>query len=203
MGLLREIFGPSKGEIWSQLANDIGGQYEKGGILGTDALRYRAGQWEITLDTFIVSTGKSSATYTRMRAPFINKDGLYFKIYRECLFSAIGKMFGMQDIEIGNRDFDNGFIVKGNNADKVRLLLHDTQLILLMQQQPGICFGVKNDDGWFGSQFPRGVDELYFQCYGIIKDEARLKSLFEMFSITLQRLVQIDSAYDNDPNIRL
>ena len=32
-----------------------------------------------------------------MRAPFVNKDGFQFEIYREGLFSAMGKALGMQD----------------------------------------------------------------------------------------------------------
>ena len=82
MGFLRSIFGPSKDEIWSQIARHIGGQYEDGGFFGRDILRYQSGEWEISLDTYTVSTGKSSTTYTWMRAPFANTDGLYFKIYR-------------------------------------------------------------------------------------------------------------------------
>ena len=115
MGILRSILGPSKDEIWGQLANDIGGEYENGGFWRSDVLRYHSGEWEITLDTYTVNTGKSSTTYTRIRAPFVNKDGLYFKIYRKGVFSTIGKAFGMQDIEIYDPYFDDAFIIQGNN----------------------------------------------------------------------------------------
>ena len=203
MDILRSIFGPSKAEIWTQLARDIGGKFDAGGFLGRDALRYRSGEWVITLDTYTVSTGKSSTTYTRMRAPFVNKDGLYFKIYREGLFSPIGKFLGMQDIEVGDPSFDGNFIIKANDAGKVKLLLNDARLKQLVEAQPSISLEVRDDEGWFGADFPQGVDELYFQCYGVLKDEALLKGLFDMFSITLERLVQIDSAYGNDPKVAL
>ena len=130
MGILRSIFGPSKGEIWSQIAMDIGGHYdyEDGWFSGRDVVRYRAGEWEITLDTYSSGSGKGRVTYTRMRAPFVNKDGLYFKIYREGYFTSIGKFFGMQDIQIGDPYFDENFVIKGNNEEKIRLLLRDTTL---------------------------------------------------------------------------
>ena len=32
MGLLKSLFGPSKDEIWSQISNDIGGEYIDGGF---------------------------------------------------------------------------------------------------------------------------------------------------------------------------
>ena len=203
MGFLRSVFGPSKDEIWGQLASDIGGEYEDGGFLGRDVLRYHFGEWEITLDTYTQSTGKSSTTYTRMRAPFANKDGLYFKIYNQGFFASIGKALGMQDIETGDTYFDEHFVIKGNSPENIKLLLGDPNLKELIQHQPAICFEVKGDEGWFGSRFPDGVDELHFQCYGILRDEALLKNLFEMFSIALQRLVQIDSAYEIDPNVKL
>lgn len=33
MGLLRSTFGPSKREIWSQIAREIGAEYREGGGL--------------------------------------------------------------------------------------------------------------------------------------------------------------------------
>lgn len=48
-----------------------------------------------------------------------------------------------------------------------------------------------------------GVDELYFECVGVIKDTALLEALFVLFSLTLERLVQMDSAYANDPMVTL
>lgn len=202
MGLLRSIFGPSKEEIWSQIASDIGGNYDDGGFWGKDALRYQSGNWEITLDTYTTGS-ENSTTYTRMRAPFVNKDGLYFTVYREGFFSSIGKAFGMQDIEVGDPYFDQEFIIKGNNEAKIKQLLNDPTLKQLIQAQPDISFEVRNDEGWFGARFPEGVDELYFRCYGVMKSEGLLLNLFDMFCVTLQRLVQIDSAYENDPNVRL
>jgi hypothetical protein len=138
-----------------------------------------------------------------MRAPFVNKDGLYFKIYREGFFSSVGKFFGMQDIEIGAPFFDEQFIVKGNSPEKIRVLLADARIKELIQQQPRIHFEIRDDEGWFSAAFPEGVDELYFQCVGAIKETTLLKSLFDLFSATLVRLVQIDSAYENDPKVKL
>jgi hypothetical protein len=207
MGILRSVFGPSKDEIWSQIAADIGGEYVEGGFWGKDVLVYKHGEWQILLDTYTVttSTGKttSSTTYTRMRAPFVNKDGLCFKVYREGLFSSIGKFFGMQDIEIGDPFFDDQFIIKGNDSEKIRLLLADTRIKDLIQQQPRVHLEIRDDEGWFGAAFPEGVDELYFQRVGVIKETELLKSLFDLFSVALMRLVEIDSAYQSDPNVRL
>lgn len=166
-------------------------------------MRYRHAEWELLLDTYTVSNGKSSTTYTRMRVPFVNKDGLYFKIYRESLFSGIGRYFGMQDIKIGNPDFDDAFVIKGNNEAKIRQLLADPKMKQLIDRQSRISFEIRDDEGWFGADYSSGVDVLYFQRVGVMKEVDELKTLFRLFCLTLHRLVRMDSAYEDDPGIKL
>lgn len=201
--MLRSIFGPSQSDIWSQVARSIGGQYDEGGLLGRDELRYRSGQWELVLDTFLVNNGQTNVPVTRMRAPFVNKDGLYFKIYPEGISGKIGKFFGMQDIQIGDSQFDEGYMIKGNNESKIRALLHSTRIKQLIAAQPKIELQIKDDDGLFGAAFPQGSDMLYFACPGVVKDPEILKALFELFCCVLERLVEIDSAYESNPDVRL
>ena len=43
---LRRVFTPSKEPIWTQIAEEIGGSYDKGGFWGKDVLRFRHGDWE-------------------------------------------------------------------------------------------------------------------------------------------------------------
>jgi hypothetical protein len=204
MGILKSIFGPSKNEIWSQIAADMGEEFIEGGFLkGSPALVYKHGEWQIRLDTYTKDSGNSNRTYTRVRAPFINKDELYFKIYREGFFSDIGKFLGMQDIKTGDPFFDEQFIIKSNNRKKLKLFLADPKMKELIQGQPKIHLEIRDDEGWFGADFPEGVDELYFECVGVIEETERLKSLFDLFSVSLMRLVQIDSAYEDDPEVDL
>ena len=199
----KSIFGPSKDEIWAQIATDIGGEFIQGGFWGKDVLIYKHGEWQILLDTYVVSAGTSSYTVTRMRAPFVNKDGLYFKISRQGFFGSIGKFFGMQDIEIGDPFFDKQFIIKGNTPEKIKLLLADRNIKELCQTQPRIQLSIKDNEGWFGTDFPEGVDALNFECVGVIKETALLKALFALFCLILERLVRIDSAYADDPEVIL
>lgn len=199
MSMLRGLFGPSKDETWSQVAREIGGRYEAHGPFGTGVVRYRSGEWEITLD--IYKTGSSTThTYTRMRTPFLTRNGLTFAVEREGMISAFLKRFGQQDIEIGDPDFDKAFLVKGNDEAKVRRLLQDPRMHQLIQVQPEVRFKIRADAGVFNKGFPEGVHELYFEMTGVVKDTERLRALFALFSLTLERLVEIDAAYDGDPS---
>lgn len=200
---LRSQLTSSKDEMWKQLAEKIGGKFSMGKDIGKDSIRLSAGQWEITLDDYVEKSGRGSQIVTRMRAPFLNRDGFYFKIFRESALSPVSKLFGMQDIIIGDNFFDKTFVIQGNDEKKVKMLFRDENLKKLIQSQPDICFEIKDDEGHFHKSFPEGVDELHFRCSGIIEDQSRLENLFEMFTITLSRLVQIDSAYEDDPGIVL
>lgn len=203
MGVLRKIFGPSQAEIWQQLCKEIGADFVKGGCWKGNKVQAHVGEWTVTLDTYIVSNGKTLTTYTRIRAPYVNMDGFRFTIYRKTLFSDLGKFFGMQDIEIGDPEFDRDFVIKSNNAPKAMALFPNQKIRRLIQAQPSIHLQVKGDESWFGTSFPQGVDELYFQVPGAIKDLERLKVLYELFAEVLNHLCHIGSAYENDPHINL
>lgn len=203
MSLLRELFGPSQEEIWTQFANEVGADFVDGGVFKTKKVVGRFQNWVVTLDTYTVSTGKSSTTYTRIRAPYVNKDGFNFKIYKSGLFSDVGKTFGMQDVEIGYPEFDEDFIIKGNNEDKLIELFSSEKIRELISGQKNFHMEVKDDEGWFGSEFPDGVDELYFQTHGVIKDIGRLKDLYMLFALVLNKLCLIGSAYEEVPEIIL
>lgn len=207
MGFLRQIFGPSKREIWTQLCRETEATYVDGGFWKGDKVVAGHDEWTITLDTYTQSSGsgsnRSSTTYTRMRAPYANQDGFRFTIYRRGLFSDLGKWFGMQDVEVGFPQFDDDFIIKGNEESKLRSLFANRQIRDLIQAQPRIYLTVKDDEGWFSTSFPEGVDELYFRVVGVIKDVERLKSLYELFAETLNHLCHIGSAYEDDPQLEL
>jgi hypothetical protein len=83
----------------------------------------------------------------------------------------------------------------------VHLLFGNAEIRQLLEAQPAISLEVKDAKGWFGTSFPEGVDELYFQVAGVITDIERLKLLFDLFSETLNHLCHIGSAYEDDPKL--
>jgi hypothetical protein len=197
------MFGPSRAEIWRQLSEEVGGRYVEGGFWKGDKVEATHGEWIVTLDKYVVSTGKVTIVYTRMRAPFVNPGGFRFTVYRKGLFSDLGKLLGMQDVEIGDPMFDDAFIIKGNDEANVRELFSNARLRTLIAAQPQIHFQVKDDEGWFGPKFPEGVDELSFMVVGLITDVERLKALYELFAETLDQLCRVGSAYESAPGVTL
>lgn len=203
MRVLRGMFGPSQKEIWQQLSAETGAQFVEGGFLKSDKVQATHGQWIVTLDKYVVSSGKATVVYTRMRAPYVNPDAFRFRVYRHGVFSSLGKMLGLRDVEVGYPDFDRDFIIKGNDESRLRRLFGNPKIRELISAQKDIDFSVKDDEGWFGPAFPDGVDELSFMVVGLIKDVERLKHLYELFGETLDELCRMGSAYQSDPGVRL
>lgn len=55
MGVLRELFGPSQPEIWSQLATEINANFVDGGFWKGSKVEAHVQQWTITLDTYTLT----------------------------------------------------------------------------------------------------------------------------------------------------
>ncbi|MEZ4888447.1 MAG: hypothetical protein R3E32_27215 [Chitinophagales bacterium] len=196
----RKLFGPSKREVWQQVSKAVNAQYIDDGFFSVPKVVAYHGEWEITLDTHTVSTGKSSTTYTRIRAPYVSKNGFEFRIYREGFFSKIGKVFGMQDIEVGYENFDRDFVIQGNDPYKVELLFENPAIRDLLMNINQIDLRVKDDSGWLENRKTiKPIDSLHFQVIGIIKDVEQLELLFHLFAETLDQLCNIGAAYNEEP----
>jgi len=200
--MLRETFEPSKDVIWQQIAEEVKCCFNKQKQFKTEPLRFRTKQWEVTLDAY-ESGGKHSLTHTRIRAPFVNKDGLKFELYEESVFAPISKVFEMKEIEVKDIIFDRQFVIKGNDSNQVQLFLKDERLKRLIKERRNLRFSIKEDDGWFETTFPKGVNELYLESLGTIKDVNQVENLYDLFTTALERLVTLDSAYKKNPRVRL
>ena len=195
----RRLFGPSREEVWQQLAREINARHEPREWFKAGRVVAGVGPWQVTLDVL----EQENQNLTRLRAPFANPTGFRFRIYRTTVFSDFGKMLGMQDILISDPPFDDAFIIQGNDDRYVRALLADEKLRALIAAQPRIMLEVKDDDGWFGAAFPAGTDELKFTAQGVIKDLDRLRSLFDLFAATLTRMCEIGAATNGAPGVTL
>jgi len=185
MGFLRRIFGPSQEEIWRQFSSEIGGEFIKGGFWQRNKVVARFKGWTITLDTD--SDGESPCT--RMMACYATTDGFQFSIYRrkhKGCFDDLTKR--LKTRKVGYPDFDRDFIIKGNDESKVLILFDNPRIRQLIQAQPDIY--ILAEQGFHDE----GISELYFQVFHVIKDLKRLRSLYELFTETLNHLCCIGSA---------
>jgi len=110
---------------WQQAADLVGGQFvpQGGSWFSRTPMQVVAEVEgvEVRVDHYTVSHGKSSTTYTRITAAASAPQGLTLKVYVEGFFSTIGKALGTQDVNVGDREFDDAFMVKASDEDMARL----------------------------------------------------------------------------------
>jgi hypothetical protein len=197
VSILRKWFGPSQGEVWRQLSEKMGATLAKGGFGKSDRVDVSHEDWTISLDAYYNPGTKTM--FTRFTAPYVNPDGFRFTIYRHGFFSDLGKRLGMQDVEVGFQEFDENFVIKGNDESKLRALFSDVAVREQLSAQKSVHLSIESGAGWFRKDDPPTNDRLTFQVPGVIKDVERLEQLFLLMSATLDRLCDIGSAYAARP----
>ncbi|MDJ0923086.1 MAG: hypothetical protein QNJ77_00880 [Acidimicrobiia bacterium] len=109
-------------ETWRSVAADLGLAASGGGGMSRPTLNGTIQGHPVTIDTYVVRSGNSSTTYTRYRVGY-PRFGFDLTLKREGAFSAITKLFGQQDVEIGDELFDDAFLVKTSDPGRLKKLL--------------------------------------------------------------------------------
>jgi hypothetical protein len=182
----------ARDDAWRNVA-----QSQKGDVVAgkrwLKKVRFDHHVWTVVLDQYTVSTGKSSATYTRLRALYEPGQPFRFKMYRENVLARIGKFLGMQDVQTGDPLLDRDYIVRTDNESMIRSLVAGSRIgELLVGQRTG-----KLETASFrGRRKPRPerAAELRWQTGGVVKDPERLRQLVELFRETLDRMAKIGAA---------
>ena len=191
-----DLFGRHKREIWRELAQQLDASFFKGKWTKPDRVEAWHGNWMITIDTFVID----KVVFTRIRAPYVNRDDFTFKIYRQHAGHQVGKLFGLKDLIVGHPEFDREFIIQGSDQRKLEMMFANPDIRALMRFQPKILLQLRPDAPLFQKKFPRGVNEVYFHVSGILRDLEQLHDLYDLFALTLDHLCAIGTAYEDDPN---
>ena len=193
------LFGPPLKEVWQQLANEINAEFTKGSIAKSARVVKTHKNWTILLDTYTVNTGKSSVTYTRMRVPYKRENDIQFKLIRKNIFSGLGSYFGMPVIGTYDYDFDDEFVIKGNDESVIRDIFQNQDIKDRIKLQKKLILKTKP----YKEKKSPADSELYFQMTGVLKDIEKLQNLFELFSEMMDELEKNGIASPDQPMMKL
>jgi len=109
---------------WEQTAAEMGATYwpPDRSLFRNRSERIVAdlGVAKVVLDLYVQSTGKTTITYSQVRASVPLGVAPRFKIYREGVAASMGKALGMRDAILGHTAFDDTFVVRCEDDDRVR-----------------------------------------------------------------------------------
>ena len=197
-------WGMTLHKTWQQLCSETGAQIVNRGFWhGGERVELTYQCWTIVLDIYTVIVQRVPVSYTRIRAPFVSRDGFSFSIRRGGVMSAIGKLFGGRQMESGDAEFDELFTMKSNDEQTMKRLLSSPLIKELFCKQRSIDMKIVDDPGYFKKYYPENVNELTFSVSNVIKDVERLKSLFQLFCALLTDFTEIGIAVDANPGVTI
>jgi hypothetical protein len=109
---------------WSGAAQALGLDYVAAALpiqLGT--LHGSCKECWVSVGLHTERSGRSSTTYTRFVVQYPHRLPLELRITRQGFLQHVAAMFGVQDIEVGDEEFDALVIIKGDDPDAVRRFL--------------------------------------------------------------------------------
>lgn len=202
MGVLKKIrvwlFGKGYQEVWKQFAKENNGTFIIAHDGNEDCVEIFYNDFKISFDNYIhiIVVGSSSRSYkfTRVKVELILPDNIKFKLLRQGFIDSIGKLFGAQDIVIGDKEFDKAILVKGNDEFKIQQLFSSDTLRNHILSQKDIRLEIVDTLGPFDEKIQEGNSLLYFISEEKIKSIEQLNSLYELFIELLNQLKKICSA---------
>lgn len=163
--------------------------------------------WHITIE-FGYGRGRSAASFTRIRVPFVSKDELGFNITHKNILSNVGK-----HILTGNLEFDKVFAVSGNDESKIMTILSDSKVLESLQSNNEVLklasvklvcgYAPEFSQGMTATNTPpKGIHTLmFYKIYPLFwnEDLELFKQVSEIFREILVKLVDIGCASEEDP----
>ena len=186
MNWLKKIIGPSLKDVWSEQAAEMGAQFIDGGLWGTPKISYRHKGRDIVMDTYS-SGGQDSSRYTRLQCDFVSLDQFTFRIYEENILSSWSKAIGLQDIQVGDTQFDDKYMLKSNDEEKLKLFFQSINLKDAFNTIEKVRLKIGPLSVLF-SQKTNKKHQVYLEQVGRLQDKKKITALFTLFCLILDRL---------------
>ncbi|MNY16089.1 hypothetical protein D3C86_1493360 [compost metagenome] len=99
----------------------------------------------------------------------------------------------MQDIRVGDREFDRRFLIKGNDELKVQSLFSGHIIRNLFLAQEKVHLQVLKGEGVYDEPIGEGNSLLYYLSETLVKDVKQLNSLLNLYKEVIDRLTKGES----------
>jgi hypothetical protein len=177
--------------IFQRLANETNGEYFPPKYDDSAKTEVRYGEWKITCDYFThyaTVGGNNQKTYSRVIFAYKATDDFRFEIYNNGFIRSIEKIFGAQDIEIGRTDFDKKYIIKSNNAFKIKSFLQNEAIRKDIESLEEVNIMVSDQKGIWEEKLPAREFELSYFASRKIKNTEEFKTLLSLYRKMIDEL---------------
>ena len=123
--------------------------------------------------------GNKSQPTTIIHCKINNPDGLRLTIYKEHFLSKLGKKCGLQEIEVMNPEFDDTFVIKGKDENRIRTFLSsDIQQELLKFKDKRMNLRITHKS-------------FKITVFEVLKDEFELTQFLDIATVCVRKVFQV------------
>jgi hypothetical protein len=189
--IYRKFFGKDYSQIWKQFAIDHGGVYTP---VPDDqvVLEYKCYRVTLNAYTYYQSVGSSvsESDFTIAMVEFVSNDDYQLQLSAQGFLDRVAKLFGAQDIKIGDERFDKRFVVKSNDELKTMLFLSNAYLVLTLLDLRIVRLDITKAEGLWSEQPSEGKFMLYCVLDHRMKGIDQLNKFYKMITLVFDELVK-------------
>ena len=180
MAEAKYIIGNTTDDLWKQVSADLSGKnmYEYYALLVQDERKV-----ELVIDIDLGGGFESGSASTSFTAPVTSGHVFRFALHHQGLIDSAGKFFGMEDVVLGYKEFDDALIIKTNDRDRTRRIFYDEKVRKVFQSLRSFTLHLVHH---------HVADHKEKQCFlelsieEGVTDPAMLRNLYEAFCIVLE-----------------
>lgn len=181
-------------EAYRRVAERFDGELLEGKRDSMDRVVIPRGPWRIWLDTYTVSTGQVTVTYTRARAYFLGRRELRIKLRRRNWFDRLLGGLGFGRLPPVDPRLNEAYVIKGSPEGRVPSLFSAPGLTDAVLAVPSLNLEVKKAPRKIRKRSGEDVGEVVSQAAGVITDVERLAGMLRAVGETLEALERIAEA---------
>ena len=189
---------PSRREAWRQAAQLAGAEFLPGASPREDRVLVKHGAWRIWLDTYVVSTGQTAVTYTRVRAYFLGLRDLRLVVRRRNALDRLVEALGFGSRPPVSRALNERYVVRGKPPGRVPSLFSGMGLGEEILAVPSLRLEIKRPSRKSRRRFGQDSGVVVCRTTGVVRDPERLASMLRVVREALDALRRVGEADDRE-----
>ena len=133
--------------VWQQVAGQLGLAFMNGGWFGSSAMSGSYKGVDIAVKSVVRGSGKNKKVYTVVEASLHALTPLSLEVYEEGIFQMMGKMIGGEDIQVGDHELDETFVIKGVDDAEITDLLTTPRVKSALLTGHQVCSSLRIQPG--------------------------------------------------------
>jgi hypothetical protein len=190
--------------VWMDLTDELNGEFEDGTYAVKAKLPLAGTPLSLAMQMHTHPMGQAISETTVLAVPFNFENQFQFAVHNSSAVEEVAKILGLQDIVVGDAEFDKTYIIQGSDPRMVQKLFADSDFKMKIQEQKSVNLSiVDGHHKQFGITPPQGVGVLVFVEKGTVNSFERLTTLVELMAFTVKRLQTLGVAAQDAPSYEI